>query len=492
VTFKELLYNLFGSRSRDSGTVGADSAQSMNITVINSSKETDYTNAIKTNKVKARQLYHNTNKFYTLSAQLVKPIINNNVNFIGIPELTGNKKAIKVVEEVIIDYRKVHKTVEIDGSLFVWPQWNIKKKIIELIFISVDNIEEIFIDPITKEITGYRLSEYVTYATPKIQSNKVQIDYIITKDIVILTIVGTINKVQQFKNPFGMIPIIHFSNDKDIYELYGHSEIENFEPQLKFYHELTYQAGAAQSRDGHPKLKVNTTNPKSWIDNNFGTGKYDEIKGGEATISMESRDLFINGKDEDIAYLYLQKTTGDYDSLAETTFTNIVEGSETPEINFGANIGTSLASVKEYRPVWIKKIEAKQYERTAPWKEVYDIIIMISNFVNLRSAPSNKIEMIWPKPNFASVKEQAEIIKGFSDALEKLVKIGALTDEEIFDTLNELDIFEFMLEYKEHKKVIDDEKKIREKAEETLARAGANTNPGATKKDGNNKSNGKD
>jgi hypothetical protein len=352
-------------------------------------------------------------------------------------------------------------------------------------------MKEVFVDPITKEVTGYRLSEYVTYATPEIESNKVQIDYVITKDIVILTCVGTINKVQKFKNPFDMIPIVHFSNDKDIYEIFGHSEIENFEPQLKFYHELTYQAGAAQSRDGHPKLKVNTENPKRWIDNNFGTGTYEEVVGGETTISMESRDLFINGEKDDISYLYLQKTTGDYDSLAETTFTNIVEGSETPEINFGANIGTSLASVKEYRPVWIKKIEAKQYERTGPWKEVYDIIIMISNFVNLRSAPSDKIEMIWPKPNFASVKEQSEIVEAFAKAIDQLVKLGSLTDEEVYDTLNELDIFEFMVEYNEHKKVIDNEKKTREKAAETLARAGANSNTGAVKKDGDNKGNDK-
>lgn len=484
--FTDLLYNLFGSKARDSGTVGTDSDQSMNITVINSSKETDFTNAIKTNKTKARQLYHNTNKYYTLAAQLVKPIINNNVNFIGIPELTGNKKAIKVINDIEIDYRKVHKTIEIDGSLFVWPQWNIKKMKVELTFIPVDNIKEIFVDPINKEITGYRLSEHVTYATPKESSNRIQIDYVITKDIVILTCVGTINKVEKFKNPFDMIPIVHFSNDKDIYELFGHSEIENFEPQLKFYHELTYQAGAAQSRDGHPKLKVNTKNPKRWIDNNFGTGTYESVIGGETTISMESRDLFINGEEEDVNYLYLNKTTGDYDSLAETTFTNIVEGSETPEINFGANIGTSLASVKEYRPVWIKKIEAKQYERTAPWKEVYDIIIMISNFVNLKSAKADDIKLIWPKPNFASVKEQSEIVESFAKAIEMLQLAGALTDEEVFDTLNELDIFEFMEEYKAHKEVIDNEKKAKQKAAEALASAGQDIKSGATEKDGNN------
>lgn len=489
MTFRELLANLFGSNASNTGTVGTDSAQSMNITLVSSSKETDYTNAIKTNRVKAHQLYHNTNKYYTLAAQLVKPIINNNVNFIGIPKLIRNAKAIKVIDEVDIDYRKLHKALEIDGSIFVWPQWNNKKKIIELIFVPIDNIKEIFVDPITKEITGYRLSEYVTYADVKESNNKVQIDYVITKDIVILTIVGTINKVQKFTNPFDMIPIVHFSNDKDIYELYGHSEIENFEPQLKFYHELTYEAGAAQSRDGHPKLKVNTKGVNTWINNNFGAGTYEEIKAGQRSISMENRDLFINGDEEDVNYLYLNKTTGDYSSLSENAFTNIVEGSETPEINFGANIGTSLASVKEYRPVWIKKIEAKQYERTAPWKEVYDIIIMLHNFVNIKSVKSNDIELVWPKPNFASVKEQSEIIDAFSKALEKLVLIDALTDEEIFDTLNELDIFKFMAEYKKHKEVIDAEKKIKQAAEKAIVDKGNNTDKGSTEKDDNNSSN---
>lgn len=485
MTFKDILANLFGSGDNSS-------EQSMNITVVSSSKNSDYTNAIKTNRVKAHQLYHNTNKYYTLAGQLVKPIINNNVNFIGIPELTGNAKAIKVIDEVVIDYRKLHKALELDGSIFVWPQWNNKKKIIELIFIPVDNIQEIFIDPINKEITGYRLSEYVTYANEKESNNKVQIDYVITKDKVVLTVVGTITKTKIFTNPFDMIPIVHFSNDKDIYELYGHSEIENFEPQLKFYHELTYEAGAAQSRDGHPKLKINTKNPQTWINNNFGAGTYDEIKAGQKSISMENRDLFINGFEEDVNYLYLNKTTGDYNSLSENAFTNIVEGSETPEINFGANIGTSLASVKEYRPVWIKKIEAKQYERTAPWKEVYDIIVMLHNFVNLKSAKADDIKMVWPKPNFASVKEQSEIIDAFAKALEKLVTIGAVTDEEVFDTLNELDIFEFMKEYKQHKEVIENEKKIKQKAAEALVSKGNGADEDSTKKDGDDSDDDKD
>ncbi|RLI52342.1 MAG: hypothetical protein DRP09_18145, partial [Candidatus Thorarchaeota archaeon] len=312
----------------------------------------NYENAIKTNRKIAREVYHNVNKKYALAGQLVRPIVNNNVNFIGIPTLFGNKKTVKMLEEMDIDYRAIHKSVEIDGSIFIWPQW--RNDSIELVQIPVDIVDRIFIDPFTKEVTGYRLKETIQYSTPEEDNQSVVIVCVITKNSVKTTITGSVNKKVVARNILGELPLVHFSNDKDTNELYGHSEIEPIEPQLKFYHELTYEAGAAQSRDGHPKLKVTTSKPKQWIDNNFGAGAYENLVKNGGKISMADRDLFINAEGDDVNYLYLNKTTGDYGSLSETTFMNIVEGSETPEINFGANMGTSLASVKEYRPVWIK------------------------------------------------------------------------------------------------------------------------------------------
>ncbi len=149
-----------------------------------------------------------------------------------------------------------------------------------------------------------------------------------------------------------------------------------------------------------------------------------------------------------------------------------MEGSETPEINFGANIGTSLASVKEYRPVWIKKIESKQYERTAPWLKVYGLILALHNFVNFKTLKDD-IVIVWPKPNFASVAEQAEIVKAFSGAVEKLKLSAVVTDEEVYNTLKELDIFELEPTYAEHKKVIDIEVAEREKKAKKIADANA-------------------
>lgn len=437
-----------------------------------STKETDYINAIKTNRKIAREVYHNVNKNYALAGQLVRPIINNNVNFIGIPTLFGNKKNIKVIEDTNIDYRSVHKSIEIDGSFFIWPQWDDKKETTKLVKIPVDIITKTYTDPVTREIVGYQLKEIIQYDTPTAIDQRTSIVCTVTKNTIKTVILGSINKTIIAKNVLGIIPLVHFSNDKDTDELYGHSEIEPIEPQLKFYHNLTYEAGSAQSRDGHPKLKVTTNKPKQWLANNFGDGAYENLVKNGGTISMGDRDLFINGEGDDVKYLYLNKTTGDYGELSGTTFMNIVEGSETPEINFGANIGTSLASVKEYRPVWIKKIEAKQYERTEPWLKVYGIILALHNFVNLKTL-KNDIVMAWPKPNFASVKEQAEIIKSFSVSVEKLKTSGTVTNEEIYNTLKELDIFKLESTYKEHQKVIDEEVEEREKKIKAIADATA-------------------
>ncbi len=289
-----ILGDLFGAKSVQ------ERSYVLNV-VSQSTKETDYINAIKTNRRIARDIYHNVDKNYALAGQLVRPIVNNNVNFIGIPTLFGNKKNLKVIEDVDIDYRSVHKSMEIDGSIFIWPQW--KEDGIKLVKVPVDIVSKVYIDPTTKEVTGYRLQEHIQYDTPTEKDQRVSIVCIITKTIVKTAMTGSIDKTVTAKNILGELPLVHFSNDRDLDEMFGHSEIEPIEPQLKFYHNLTYEAGSAQSRDGHPKLKITTSKPKQWVDNNFGAGAYEDLTKNGGTISMGDRDLFINAEGDDVNYL---------------------------------------------------------------------------------------------------------------------------------------------------------------------------------------------
>jgi len=444
------------------------------VAVANTVMQKDYTG--KTSHVNTklcRELYRNINNDYALAGQLVKPIINNNVNFIGEPKIVANAKAKKVLDQIDYKYRTVNKAIEIDGNVLIRARWDISTETIVLELVPTECILDTFINPLTKQITGYRLVEHLTYATPKNNAATAIIEHVITADAHKMKVVGSeLNFERNIANPFKVLPIVLFTNDKLPTELYGHSEIEVIEPQLRFYHDLTYEAGAAQKRDGHPKLKVSTGNARQWVDNNFGSGTFDLVQKGQRTLVLDDRDLFINQGEDDVQYLYLNKTSGDFKQLSELTFTNLVEGSETPEINFGANLGTSLASVKEYRPIWIKKIAGKQAERGKSWIELYKLIILIYNYVHFSTIKSDDITVLWDKPNFVSSKEQSEIINAFAKALTLLKEGNAVTDKEVYDTMKELNIMQLADTFEEHQKEIErlrgEEEKRREASEARL------------------------
>ena len=81
--------------------------------------------------------------------------------------------------------------------------------------------------------------------------------------------------------------------------------------------------------------------------------------------------------------------------------------------------------------------------------------------------------MTWSRPNFASAKEQSEIINAFSKALDVLIANGSVTKEEAYNTLKELDVLELEKSYEEHKKVIDVEEQEREKKNKEANNAGS-------------------
>jgi len=50
-------------------------------------------------------------------------------------------------------------------------------------------------------------------------------------------------------------------------------------------------------------------------------GTWAQVKEGNASISLQDRDLFVLEGDEDIQYIESNKATGDYTKLSETAFT---------------------------------------------------------------------------------------------------------------------------------------------------------------------------
>jgi len=438
-------------------------------------------NAKTLNTTLTRNIYRNRDNKYALAGQLTKPIIDNLVAFTGIPRfITENKKLKAVYDEFEVPYRNVHRMAVRDADCYVWPQWQDDN--VEFVVIPPEVVTETWIDPITKKVIGYLLKERVVYSTPKDKNAIADIQIAVTAETITKSIIieGNPTSSNIFPNPFKVLPIIHFSNDKEPFELKGHSELENIEPILKFYHDMTLDAGITQKRDGRPKTKVTTSMPGVWIDNNFGSGTWDLIKAGQAKLSMQDRDLFINKENENVEYIESNKATGDYAKLSEIAFINLIEGSQTPEIIFGANLGTNLAAAVEQRPIWKHRVERNQNQFKKNWDTVLKLAFKIYGFATFSNL-NREFELEWPDPDFASTKEKADSLNIMSNALFKLKQGFMMGDEEIFNTLKKYKLLVLEDKFEKHDKQITDSvdvtaertKKVTP-VKETIANTGAN------------------
>jgi len=412
-----------------------------------------------------RALYRNKDNRYSLAGQLAKPIIDNLVSFIGKPEFMYTSEAQKkVFDKFVVPYKNIHRMSTRDGDDAIWVQW--QNDHIEFVVIPPEVIKEVWIDPVLKTITGYKLKESTSYSKKEETSARSTTEIEVTATYFKRTSQIDGNQEEAtVVNPFGVIPIVMLPNDLETFEIRGHSEYENIEPMLKFYHDMTYEAGVSQKRDGHPKSKVKTGSIGNWVDNNFGAGTWAQVKEGNASISLQDRDLFVLEGDEDIQYIESNKATGDYTKLSETAFTNIVEGSGTPEIIFGANLGTNLAAAIEQRPIWRKRVTDKQEQFSPMWQKVFELAFMVYNYATFSNIGS-KFTLEWPDPDFASTKEKADSLNIYANALVKLKENYLVGDEEAHTTLKKLNLLNLEHDFEKHE--LDIEKTVAKTAKRRL------------------------
>lgn len=427
----------------------------------------------KLNHELVRQLYRNTHNSYAMAAHLVKPIVDSNVNFIGVPAVrSDNARTLKAIGSFIeaVPFDSVHKIAEREGVAFLWPQMGVDRKL-RFDVLRPETVKDICIDPTTKEVVGYIIQDAMSYKKTDGNVYNIQKDITITSEHMIIKTTADekqLNGVETVKNIFGFIPIVAFHNDREPWELRGHSEIENIEPQLKWYNDLTVEAGRAQKRDGHPKLKCTVNSVEDFINNNFGADAFARIQRGEQ-LDIDRKDIFflenegLEHKAENVGYVETNKTTGEYTDMSEKSFTNIIEGAQTPEINFGANMGTSLSSVREQRPAYIKKIQKKQKQYEQSWRKVMNIALGILGVSFFRQYEES-YTFSWPTPDFASEQEKAMTLNTLMTSMIKAKQSYILGDGEIYDTLKKLDIIDVKQKESEHDKDVEDTaEKMRER-----------------------------
>lgn len=410
------------------------------------------------NVAKARAMFHNTDNEYKLAAGLIKPIINADVSFIGEPVFHSiDERTNEVLKEInkkqVGYYQAAHKVSLREGDFYIWIQWDVLTQSTKWVGLPDDKLDEIIRDPITNEAIQYVFKWNIDYKDKMLVGKRMEVQILIDKEIIVYKYTGQIPAgIQSGSSPNVLkeLPIVQLSNEREDFEQKGHSEITAIEPFLKAYHDVFMMALQSQKNNSAPKLKLKVKNVQEFVDNNWGSNAWSNYKAGTRPegFSVENLDLVFLADDDDSEYMSVQSTTGSAEPLLKLLFSLIVETSETIEVVFGANLGTSLASVESQLPVYVKKIERKQRQFQPAWEKVVELDLKFKGFVNIESL-SNEIEVEWKEVDFESKKDKATRLKTMVSAHVEALKSNQLSFEEVHAENKPL-FKNIVKEYKEH------------------------------------------
>lgn len=423
----------------------------------------------------ARQMYNNSHDLYKLGAGFVKPIINSIVGFMGNPTFNSkdslddyeqlessidnpeNTEKLNFSEDLKQDFfddfinkefeifQKIHKNTLRDGDCYLML---IKKDTSKSILYDTNELlfTYKFIDPlsifcvydsydeavINKAIISTKISytnENNNFVSYTIVETWTDLEHSI-KYTDMQNISGLV-EVEE-KNPFGFVPIIKFSNERD-FSLNGSSEIEPVEPYIRAYNDVMLDYLRTNRLTAQPKLKVRVSDINTFLSNNFTST---EIASKQLSLSNKNV-IFLGSKEDDAGYLEVSATN--HFTLLEFLFMCIVDVSETPEFVFGTAVASSKASVSEQMIPVIKKVERKR----ASLKNSYDLLIrMLIAFNNISFTKYGKLDfkydISWKEIDREDDNTKATTIKTLIEAYTTAISEGIMAKETAVESLSKL------------------------------------------------------
>lgn len=346
----------------------------------------------------ARGLYENSLDDYKLGGWAAKPVINTTVGFMGVPTFRSEDPEAQAVLDDFFGncvslQQQTHRDALRDGDCWVWVT---REKITDvnlyperqgfrLVYniIPPEMVTEIIREPFTGKPIEYVLTSKHEWTDERGTKKQGTVTQRISATYRKVTVEGDVPpgvEPGEHVNPWGFIPIVQFSNEKDASTANGRSDLEPIEPFMKAYHDVFMQAIQGNKLHSTPKLKIRVRNVASFLKNNFGVD--DPVRfaqqGGE--ISLDGQEIvFLEGEGDDAEFLEVQSATGSAQPLLKLLFMCIVDVSETPEFAFGVHTPSSNASVKEQMPVLVRRVARKREHFTESWQMLARIVLTMTS-----------------------------------------------------------------------------------------------------------------
>ncbi len=409
----------------------------------------------------ARQLYHNTADNYKLGAAFAKPIVNTVVGFMGVPHFRSiepeSQKALDTYfSRWVSKMQRTHRNAMRDGDCFVmisrleqdatilYPERSTR---LEYIILPPEQVS-IDIDPVTLQPSKYIIRGQFNWTSPvTAQSRSYVSTTIITKDMFSYRYEGDVPEGlsnEDRPNPWGFIPIVHFKNEADEHELYGHSDLEPVEPYIKAYHDVMFHAMQGSKMHSTPRLKIQLKDVARFLQNNFGLDIEKIKQGDKASLSLEGHELLLFADGEDAEFIEVKSATGSAEVLLKFLFYCIVDVSETPEFAFGTHTPSSHASVEEQMPVLIRRVARKREQFTEQWQLLARMVLAMTAQAEGKKYETYETTVLWDEIDPRDEREVAEVLERIVNALVLAIQNALISQEaaveflrQYIDTMND-------------------------------------------------------
>jgi hypothetical protein len=190
-----------------------------------------------------------------------------------------------------------------------------------------------------------------------------------------------------YANRFGFVNLVEVWNEYDSSLSGGQSDLESVIPFIRALHDVLAQALQAHKYHSIPKVKFKLKEIEPFLKNNFPSafGADGQLQ-PQTEISWRGKEILFLSDEEDAEFLEARSVLGDSRALAEFLIDCICIASQTPEWAFMRVDSGSANSDRNAQTVpFIKKIERKRRSFQRPIQDLLKMFMVINDFTPVRA-----------------------------------------------------------------------------------------------------------
>jgi hypothetical protein len=355
----------------------------------------------------ARQLYRNDGSDSNLGGQFARPIVDLQVDFIGLPTATVEdeslddflnaclqeywaEKLTEMKRNTIRDSKCIVRLIRDDLSdPLATVQDNLYCRLVIL------NPENVMLEyqpgnetHLVKAVIHHRVilieeeGDPTSGVLPKEREHDIY--ETITEDEYVYYDKTDNVVLDEFSGPntWGFVPLVEVMNEFDSSLNGGQSDLEAVYPFIRAFHDVLTQALTAHKYHSIPKAIFSINEVQSFIKNNYPEVLNEDgsIK-PQSTINWQGREMFFLKPEEDGKFLEARSVLGDSKTMLEFLIDCICVASETPRWAFMVvDAGSANQADNAQVLPWTKKILRKRNYFNPPIQRLLKMVLKANNF----------------------------------------------------------------------------------------------------------------